>query len=103
MFKTMDMFPSILQRWPSEVFEYHYKLMDLNMFYVFQSMAVIILFIAHSFPHRWSADASYCWLLNPLDMISVVFYNSSSISYLQIRESWFLLWEIENRDHNLCD
>lgn len=74
MFKTINLFPSILQRWPGEVFEYRYKLMDLNMFYVFQSMAAIILIIAHSFPHRWSADA-YCWLLNPFDMISVVFYS----------------------------
>lgn len=45
------------------------------MFYVFQFMAVIILIIAHSLPHRWSAGASYYWLLNPFDMISVVFYN----------------------------
>lgn len=52
MFKTINLFPTILQRWPGEVFEYHYKFMDLNMFYVFQSLAAIILIIAHSFPHR---------------------------------------------------
>lgn len=42
-FRTKDLFPRILQRWPIFVFYDHYEITDFNIFDVFQSIAVIIL------------------------------------------------------------